>query len=242
VALQSLPLARQAQHLFTTKQLRLRAADVAQGWDLVVAALSSDTEHLFRIKQVHGATVRVVRNGDLTASGRQARPEADAMISNVPGALLAVQVADCVPMLIADTGTGAVAAIHAGWRGTAAAIAPATVAALMREYGSNPADLIVALGPSIGACCYEVGEELVDAFQTTGGDAAGAPWFVRKGASLRLDLWQANRDQLVAAGVPPEQIHMAQLCTRTHADVFESYRAEGASAGRMIAAIRVPSR
>jgi YfiH family protein len=186
----------------------------------------------------------VVSAIDVENGAAAVRPEADAVISDVADAVLAVQVADCVPMLMADDRLGVAGAVHAGWRGTCAGIAAAAVGALAREFGSRAGDLQVAVGPSIGACCYEVGGEVLDAFRSAGaGDRDLARWFTRTSTgSLRLDLWTANCDQLVAAGVPREHVHLSRLCTRTHAEVFDSYRAHGAGAGRMVAAIRVPPR
>ena len=154
----------------------------------------------------------------------------------------AVQVADCVPVLMADRRTGVAAAVHAGWRGTSAGITRAAVEALAREFSTEPRDLTVAIGPSIGACCYEVGDELLDEFRRDGaGDDELSRWFHRaQNGRLQLDLWTANREQLVRAGVSPDRIFLARLCTQTHAGVFDSYRAAGAAAGRMAALIRVP--
>ena len=242
-ALRCRPLEAMAQHLFTTKQLQLRPAqDQARAWEQVVGAVGGAVDHLLRVKQVHGRTVRVVDAHRFTPAAVAERPEADAIVSNVPGAVLAVQVADCVPMLIVDPRVGAAAAVHAGWRGTCERVGAATVQTLTREFGSRPGDLTVAIGPSIGTCCYEVGAELVDAFRTAGAsDAELSRWFSHPAkGSLRFDLWTANRDQLIAAGVSPDAIYMSHLCTQTHADLFDSYRADGANAGRMIAAIKVP--
>jgi YfiH family protein len=242
-ALRCVRIEPHAQHVFTSKQLQLRGADDATGWKHVQESAGGPASRVVRVKQVHGTTVHVVRAGE-PHDGTAARPQADAIVSDVADALLAVQVADCVPMLVVDTRVGAAAAIHAGWRGTCAGIAQATVDILGREFDSRPDDLHVALGPSIGACCYEVGNELLAAFRAADPrDRSLARWFTRTGGgSLRLDLWTANRDQLVAAGVPPDRIHVARLCTQTHAHVFESYRENGPRAGRMIAAIRVPAR
>lgn len=236
------PIGEVAQHLFTTRQLPLRPFErQSEAWAAAVGAVGGAIGQLARIKQVHGRTVLVVRGGDDSVDGPP--PEADALVSNTPGRVLAVQVADCVPLLLADPRTGAVAAVHAGWRGVAAGIAPAAVETLAREYGSQPGDLIAAAGPSIGACCYEVGVELVEAFRQAGASAAERErWFSRTEAgSLRLDLWTAMRDQLAAAGLAADRIHLARLCTRTHSDLFDSYRAQGPDAGRMAALIRVPT-
>jgi polyphenol oxidase len=236
-------LASRAQHLFTTRQLQLHAGDGSDVWPLVAASAGGTLERLVRIKQVHGSAVRVVRDAEMEADAATSRPEADAIVSNVPGVVLAVQVADCVPMLVADTERGVAGAVHAGWRGTCARVGTAAIETLTREFGSRAEDLFVAFGPSIGACCYDVGRDLIDAFRSVGAAESDlARWFSRTATgSLRLDLWAANRDQLIQSGVRPDRIYLSRLCTQTHADVFDSYRVAGTRAGRSIAAIRVPS-
>jgi copper oxidase (laccase) domain-containing protein len=119
-------------------------------------------------------------------------------------------------------------------------IAPAAVGALRETYGCRPEDLIVAIGPSLGVCCGEMGEEVVAAFEEAGHDRLSIDrWFSREtGQRPHFDLWRANTDQLVAAGVPPESIHVSGLCTRTYSRAFHSYRSSGPAAGRMAAVIR----
>lgn len=245
-ALVCTPLQANAQHLFTTKQLQLRpakAGDPQSGpWTSATASLGGRLDQLMRVKQVHGRAVRVLPRGGTTVSDWQDRPDADAIVSNEPDLILAVQVADCIPILMADRRSGAAAAVHAGWRGTCAGIAGAAVEAMAEEFGTRPQDLVVALGPGIGACCYEVGISLIDEFRGAGAiDEDIQRWFVRPSAeSLRLDLWTANSDQLRASGVAADRIHLSRLCTQTHADIFESYRVDGTAAGRMAGLIRVP--
>ncbi|MBL8135691.1 MAG: peptidoglycan editing factor PgeF [Acidobacteria bacterium] len=229
------------QHGFTSRQLQLRPGERAgDAWASAAASVGCAVPRIGRVRQVHGAVVRVVRAGELD----QPIPDADAAVTCDPGTAVAVVAADCVPILLADPVTGAVAAAHAGWRGTAAGLAGLTVATLTREWGVAPASLIAAIGPSIGACCYEVGEELLRAFEEAGHSSIDrAEWFSRDAAGrLRLDLWRANADQLVHAGLLPPNIHVASLCTQTHRDVFESFRAEGAQAGRMAAIVVAPPR
>ena len=242
-ALRCEPLARWAQHLFTTKQLKLRGAERASAeWSHALAAVGATGDDLLRVRQIHGRTVRVVTHGRNRAVEVSAKPDADAIVANEPGLVLAVQVADCAPLLMADTRLGAVGAVHAGWRGTLAGIAAAAVEAMTREFGTHPGDLVAAIGPSIGPCCYQVGSDVTDAFAAAGASAAQlARWFVRAKHDVRLDLWAVNRDQLSAAGVPLERIHICGLCTRTHAHIFDSYRAHGPAAGRMAALIKAPS-
>jgi YfiH family protein len=167
---------------------------------------------------------------------------------------IAVRAADCVPLLLADSTTGAVAAVHAGWRGTAAGAAIAALEAMGHEFGSRPDDITVAIGPSIGPCCYEVGSELVDAFAGAGharhlvdrwfsvGDPGSgvrdrAPG-ARERGRLQLDVAGANRDQLVLAGVPEQNIYDCGLCTAMHLAVLTSFRAEKEKAGRIAGVIR----
>ena len=233
-----------AQHVFTTRQLQLRhatpAKSIVEAWGEAAAAVGVTLERVARIKQVHGGTVRVIRDNGSRVLPLE-RPPADAVISDQAGLALAVQVADCVPVLLADAVTGAAGAIHAGWRGTQAGISRAAVQALQRELGVEPRNLIAAIGPSIGPCCYEVGPEVFDAFRRFATEDQLARWFsTLDPGSLRLDLWTANRDQLIASGLSSDRVFAARLCTRCHLDVFESYRADGENAGRMAALIAVP--
>ena len=206
-----------------------------------MAALGAGPGDLLRVRQVHGSSVRVVRRGADRATEGAAQPDGDALISNEPATVAAVQVADCVPLLMADVRSGAVAAVHAGWRGTLARVAATAVHTMAREFGTRSVDVIAALGPSIGPCCYDVGEEVVGAFLAAGAsDEQMARWFVRSGAVVRLDLWAVNRDQLRDSGVASERIHLCRLCTKTHSQIFDSVRADGPNAGRMAGLIRVP--
>jgi YfiH family protein len=173
--------------------------------------------------------------------------EADALISNASDSAVAVRAADCVPVLLADRRTGAVAAVHAGWRGTAAGVVGAAVDGMGKEFGTKPEDLVAAIGPSIGVCCYEVGPDVVDAFAAAGHQRHLIQrWFVttppprgsRAQNPLRLDVAGANRDQLVLAGLAEDQVHLSNLCTAMHLEVLTSYRAEREQAGRLVAAIR----
>ena len=242
-ALRCRALSEIAQHAFTTKQLQLRSggpAAHARAWAQATASVGGTLEHLTLVKQVHAATVRVLKRGQTGSSEIAARPEADAVASDVSELVLAVQVADCVPILLADRRRRVVAAVHSGWRGTCAGIARAAVQRLAEDFACDPVDLIAAIGPSIGPCCYEVGENVFEAFNTAGWREAER-WFVRKpSGTVRLDLWAANSDQLAAAGIAKDHIYLCGLCTKTHHDVFESYRVDGDQAGRMAALIRVP--
>lgn len=148
--------------------------------------------------------------------------DADALIVVDPGVTVSIRTADCLPILFADVRTGAVAAVHAGWRGTAAGIVGKTLDRMREEFGSKPEDVVAAIGPGIGKCCYEVG---VDVAKQFGVEQAG-----------RIDLAEHNRQQLLVAGVT--QIEVVSPCTYCEGETFFSYRREGERAGRMISFIR----
>jgi polyphenol oxidase len=242
-ALCSAPLQGAAQHLFTTRSLTLRGPRADEEWAGLANALDVSSRKLFAPKQVHGTSVLVVRAGDRAPESLNdpERPHADAVVTVDPQAAIAVQVADCVPLLLADPVTGAVAAVHAGWRGTAAAVIRCALDALASQFGTRAADVTAAIGPSIRACCYQVGPDVRDAFARNGFDPDVLDrWFQaeREGDRLRLDVPRANRDQLIAAGVGAANIGDCGLCTACHPALFFSYRRDGALTGRLAAVIR----
>ncbi len=224
-----------ADHIFTTGNLRLREDE--REWQAVAAKIGVESGGVLLVSQVHRADVAIARRGRTEAWNR---PEADVMVSDDAAAAIGVRVADCAPILIADRSRGVVAAAHAGWRGTVQRAGVAAVRALVVEFGSAPRDLVAAIGPCLGPCCGEVGPEVIDAFRQAGHEPRSiARWFT-DGPSGRpyLDLWAANRDQLEDAGMAAGDIHVAGLCTRSHPDIFHSYRAHGPEAGRMVGVIR----
>jgi YfiH family protein len=165
------------------------------------------------MEQVHGDTVRRVDDAELDT-----HPACDALVTDRPGIALAVMVADCLPILIHDPLRHAVAAIHAGRNGTLLGIAAKTLEKMGEWYGTDPADVTVTIGPAIGVCCYEVGEEIAAIVRKTHGE--------RYVNGRSLDLKTLNRDLLVKAGVRPENIDVSSVCTRCDGNHF-SYRREG---------------
>ena len=176
---------------------------------------------LLLLKQVHGCA--------LARAPWEGRPQADAALSTEPGIVLGIETADCLPVLLADPRRRVVAAAHAGWRGTVQGAARVAVRALV-ETGSDPSALLAALGPNIGPCCYEVGEDVVAAFGETGAR------FFHPGPRGRahLDVRAANRAQLEAEGLRPDRIASVDECTFCLPDRYHSYRRDAKAAGRMI--------
>jgi len=215
------------------------------------SAIGATGLRLALLKQFHSAVALFL------ASPPGEPCKGDASLTNSRGILLGVQTADCVPILLVDRKERAVAAIHAGWRGTLARAAEKTVGEMRKQFGSKPADILAALGPSIGGCCYEVGTELVTKFTSQFADAAEYFDELRTGEepnplqwlnmmppghqpppnNVRLDLGKANRSQLLAAGLRECNIFASNLCTACHTGLLFSYRREGANSGRLLSAI-----
>jgi YfiH family protein len=215
---------------------------VAENRARIVAALPGHPQ-LITTHPIHGANVVAVTKEspyDLRVNARVLPDRADSMITRTSSLGLFWAYADCTPVLIADPAHGAIALAHAGWRGTSHAIAVATLTAMREHFGTQPEDVVIGIGPSIGPCCYEVDMPVYDAFMahpiarehlcfstTTVHDADGS---ARE--SLRLDVEAANRAQLLAAGVLPTHIESAAICTGCHPELFYSHRLEHGKTGR----------
>jgi polyphenol oxidase len=197
---------------------RFLASIGAPGWPVI------------KLKQIHSGTVIDVED---TSAASEAVP-GDAAVTSLRGVALAVQTADCVPILIADHEGRAVAAIHAGWRGTAARIAQSAVVRLYERFRLEPESLGAAIGPHIGVCCYEVGEEVVDMIGNPAAIERRTEW-----AKPHLNLTLANREQLLKAGIPEAQIETSSLCTKCRDDLFHSFRRDGKRMGHLLSVIGI---
>lgn len=229
------------------------AASVAENRRRFLEAIGGeDRLALVGVRQIHSDIVRMVGEGDGALAGRlqtaegKAVLEGDGLLTDVPGVLVGVGTADCVPVLVVDGQKKVVAAFHAGWRGTVAGIVEQGVAKMVREYGSRVEDLEAAVGPGIGTCCYSVGHEVHKEF---GARFRYAEELFRVGGEEELDkryldLWEANRRQLLDAGLGEEQIHMVGECTACSQDAsgamkYFSHRGEKGVAGRMLSVVGV---
>ena len=191
------------------------------------------------VRQVHGTDALVVtrplRPRELSGGGW------DALITSRSGILLTVTTADCVPILIHDPVRHVVAAVHAGWRGAVAGIVPATLAKMHREFGSEPAALHVGVGPSVGPCCYEVDEPVLNPLRAGLPDWRSVVRGTERGKAA-LDLRALVRRQAESAGVAEERIRTVSVCTGCHPDLFYSYRREGRVNGSMVSGIMLTGR
>lgn len=256
------------------------AANVVENRRRFLAEVAGAPAGLVGLRQIHSGAIRIVERGEAglreqifagalqTAEGRPVL-RGDGVMTDVPGVMLGVGVADCVPVLVADVRKRAVAAFHAGWRGTLARIVERGIGTMRLRYGSRPQDMVAVVGPSIGACCYSVGEEVRFEFESQFGYApelfsevydsdpvrekypllfltARAPGHSNIGPQIHLDLWEANRRQLVDAGVPAKRITMLRECTAcarvgTQLKYF-SHRRESGFAGRMMGMVGIAGR
>ncbi len=217
------------------------------------SAFGADGLTLVTLRQIHSDVVQLFEAPPVELC------RGDASATNHAGLLLAVQTADCVPILLVDSKNRAVAAIHAGWRGTLQRIVTKTIGTMHMQFGTKPVDLLAAIGPSIGSCCYEVGAEIAAEFKSQFSNASG--WFneLRTGdepdplqwlsmkppghrpppKNVLLDLRKANRAQLLDAGLRLPNITVSDLCAACRRDLLFSYRKEGANAGRLMAVIGI---
>jgi YfiH family protein len=208
------------------------AKSLAANVGIAARALDVDPERLYVTTQVHGRAVAVIR-GDEARADVLAR-EADVVLTKAPSIACAVKVADCVPVLVGDRATGAVAAIHSGWQGTVAQVVEAGLHALRLELGDR-GDLVAAIGPHIEACCFEVGDDVASKLAAC---AVGSDVVARDpGGRPRVDLRAIVRAQLRAAGLADEVIDDVGGCTKCDATRFFSYRRDRDKSGRLLSAI-----
>jgi polyphenol oxidase len=204
-------------------------------------AAGLDAERLVTLGQVHGTEVHRVSAADAGRGAAPGSPQVglgDALITDAPGPVLMTLHADCQPVFLADPERRAVAVTHAGWRGTVANVVGETVAAMTETFGSRPHDIRASLGPAIQRCCYDVGEEVVTAWQDRAGSEASAALKV-EGDRVHLSLTTANALLLLRAGIPEANIERSTICTRCHGEHWFSHRGQGPHTGRFGAMIAI---
>ena len=200
---------------------------VTQNWCDLKLVVGLHDFNVVTAKQVHGDTILRVSSGTGKRTG-----VGDGLMTDATNVFVGVMAADCVPLLFLEPERKIVAAVHAGWRGTAAGIAARAIARLKEDYQIDPSALHVAMGPSIGPCCYQVGKEVAEQIGANWKEEMRGAW-IPEGAKGRLDLRAVNEAQLVAVGVPRRQIQQLGLCTACNIEKFFSYRKEGKTGSQL---------
>jgi YfiH family protein len=198
-----------------------------------LSALSLEETCLATLHQVHSNRVHII--GDLAGEWNQ--PEGDALVTRLPGITLAVQTADCLPILIADPVKKVIAAVHSGWRGALSRVLSETVREMRNAFDTHPADLLVAVGPGIQACCFQVGPEVAQLFSEKYQDRSLIVPMPEIPDKYLVNMERSSEIQCIEAGIDPDNCYSLGACTRCNTDEFFSYRAEGARTGRMMAVI-----
>ena len=210
------------------------AENVAKNYEIFGSALGFDPEKVVLAHQVHGNTVRVVTDRDCKGLDHHEYPECDGLVTGTPGLALVVFTADCTPILLHDPVTGAVGAVHAGWRGTALDICGRAVETMVSAFGCRPENIRAAIGPNIGFCCFETREDVPNAMVETFGSTANK-WIRPQGDKFYVNLKEINRHALSRAGI--ENIQVSESCTVCESDRFWSHRVTGGKRGSQGAVI-----
>lgn len=235
-------LGGQSSHPFASLNLGLHTGDNAEAvWynrQAFCKALQLPVERTITAEQVHSDVIQVVTDQDAGKGIRHYHESirgTDALITNVKDLPLMLFFADCVPVLIFDPVNRAIGISHAGWKGTVAKISQKTVLSMQQHYNTNPADCIIGIGPSIGPCCYEVDETVINKLKTCFSNWENL--VTPNGSRWQLNLWEANRQQLREVGVQDNNITISGICTAENTALFFSHRAEAGRTGRIGAII-----
>ena len=213
---------------------------VRENYRRFFAAIGASGNRLARTHQVHGASVRTVTTADLhTDPCEKVGYDADGLMTDLPGVALVVYAADCVPILFYDPARRCVAAVHAGWRGTAAGVATAAVDRMKNVYGSRSEDILAAIGPGIGPDCFETHEDVPNAMTSAMGTGVLRHIKIKENGKFTVDLKAINAMRLEQAGLDRSHIAVSSLCTSCNPDKFWSHRKLGTNRGSMAAAIQL---
>jgi len=213
---------------------------VIQNRNTIAQALKIEPKRWVMQNQMHTCNVHLVTKIDSGRgfyNPREYIPCNDALITNQKGICLFVFAADCVPLLFYDTKNQAIAAVHSGWKGTVKKIAKYTISQMIQSFGSKPEHIIAAIGPSIGACCYEIGKEVVIEVEKSYGQDSHVLVSHPNKEKKHFDLWKANQLQLLEIGIPEENIEIANICTCCNSNLFFSARSPEQPSGRFGAGI-----
>ncbi len=221
---------------FSSLNFSLKEGDredrVNRNWGMLAEVFGASASQFLMINQIHGD--RVVVAEDLSHRSSSDLPlQCDAVLTAAKGVALGIKTADCVPVLLVDKVKRVIGAVHAGWRGTSLHIVAKAIRAFETRFSSSPSDILAAIGPAIGPCCYQVDEQVFSAAKEDKDWMSAFRACSEKGRWM-LDLPLVNRLQLLRVGVPPENISSADICTSCRTDLFFSHRAEKGGTGRQL--------
>lgn len=216
------------------------AENVLENYRILCSAVGISTENLVLSAQTHTDNVIIVDESHRgTGVTKPPFSDVDGLITNCPKVALVTQYADCTPLLFCDPVKGVIATSHAGWRGTAKLIGKVTVEKMVEHFGCNPSDIIAAIGPCIGSCCYEVDGPVYNAFKEIPFLDVKKFLTPKPNGRYMLDLVKANREILIEAGIRPENIDLSDICTNCNSEDLHSHRATGGKRGNLAAIIQL---
>lgn len=236
-------LGGKSQGIFATMNLSFSRGDdpdiVLENYKIICDALGVDYKKCVLSKQTHTTNIRIVTEDDSGKGIIKERDfnDVDGLITNIPGITLVTQFADCVGLLFFDPKKRVIAASHAGWRGTVGEIGRITVEMMSKNFGSNPSDILVAIAPSIGPCCFEVDKPVYDEFTKLKSVDLNKIIDDKGNGKYHIDLWECNKQILLNAGILEENITVTDLCTKCNSDIFFSHRATLGKRGNLAAFI-----
>lgn len=220
---------------FKSMNLSLSCGDdpknVIKNYEIFCSALDFDINKIVRIKQVHGNKIEIISEEDVKDGfEKEVTRTADGLVTNVPGIILSTRHADCLAIFMVDPVLKVVGLGHAGWRGTVARVAKSLVDAFINNYGSNPQNIVCALGPGIRKCCFEVGKDVFEEFKNM--NLAGFDnFYIQNGDRFNIDTLKVNKEILIQCGVKEQNIFESDVCTDCNHDLLFSHRASGGKRG-----------
>lgn len=232
-----------SEGIFSSMNLSFSRGDdekaVLKNYEIICDAIGVDYKKCILSKQTHTTNIRIVSADDIGKGIVKERDfdNVDGLITNIPGVTLVTQYADCVGLLFYDPINRVVAASHAGWRGTVGEIGRKTVENMQKHFGSDTRNILAAIAPSIGKCCFEVDRPVYDEFIKLQNVDSEKIVECKPCGKYKIDLWECNRQILINAGILPQNISVTDLCTKCHPDVFFSHRATNGKRGNLAAFI-----
>ncbi len=215
---------------------------VKENFRRIGEAMGIPCEKMVYSRQTHTTNVRMVTEADAGYGVTRERPytDVDGLVTNVPGICLVTSYADCVPLYFLDPKKKVIGLSHSGWRGTVGKMGQVTVRRMQEEYGCDPADILAAVGPSICQDCYEVSEDVIEQFRQNFTDTIWDKLFYRKSnGKYQLNLWEANRQVFLEAGIRPEHMTVTNVCTRCNSKILYSHRVMGERRGNLCAFLQL---